>query len=151
MITLDAYWFSSALGFPLYNYPEGTKQYPCDTVEDFEKIGWEVVKPEYDAFLKKGDKDQRNKAFYMNGRAVIYYIMLFGSENEKLRYNRPDPEDVLIGTPSRYSKKLFMEEFYPTIWRIVFNGQEKYLPQNKEDYMIVDNCLDMGVWLGYNK
>ncbi len=149
MITLDYHWFSSALGFPLYNYPEGTKQYPCETVEDFEKIAWEVIKPEYDAFLKKGSKDLRNKAFYLNGRTVIYYIMRFGGENEKLRYNRPDPEDVLIGTPSRYSKKLFIEEFYPTIWRIVFNGQEQYLPQNKEDYLILEKCLDMGIWLGY--
>ena len=75
MITLDYHWFSSALGFPLYNYPEGTKQYPCETVEDFEKIAWEVVKPEYDELLKKGNKDLRSKAFYLNCRSAIYYIM----------------------------------------------------------------------------
>lgn len=149
MITLDYHWFSAALYYPLYNFPEGTKRYPCETIEDFERIACEVVKPDYDTLLKKGNRDLRSKAFYLNCRAAIYYVMHFGGENEKLGYSRSYSDEVLINTPSRYSSKLFMEEFYPTIWRIVFHGQEQYLPQNKEDYLIVEKCLDMGIWLGY--
>lgn len=145
MIKLSPFWFSSIFGYVRAENSSDVDKYHCETLEDFEKIAWEVVKPQYDDWLKKGDRDLRSKAFYLNGRATFYYVMMFGSENEKLEYYSRY-EDIIIDMPSKHARQLFMNDFYPTIWNIVFTGQEKYVPQKKEDYEIVDGVLDMGVW-----
>jgi|GEM_PF-6262518 len=148
MIVLSWYWLSNVLGYTLAENFSDVYQYRCETIEDFEKIAWEIAKPHYDELLKKGNRDLRSKAFYLNGRAAFYYIMRFGSDQDKFRGAINSYQDTIIQLPSRHDEQLFIDHFYPTIWNIVFTQQERYLPQSKEDYQIVDQIMDSGIWLG---
>ena len=128
MYLVNKSWFYDIIG-DVVSLESESNLYSCDNLEDAHRIAREITIPSYD-FMKK-----KSLAWYVNYRTSFFYLMEFGTEEEKLQFKRL--QDVIISGPSKKSYDFFIESFYRVLWGDCFGELKLSLDIN--DYKIVDD------------
>ena len=128
MYLVNKSWFYDIIG-DVVSLESEPNLYSCDNLEDAHRIAREITIPSYD-FMKK-----KSLAWYVNYRTSFFYLMEFGTEEEKLQFKRL--QDVIISGPSKKSYDFFIESFYRVLWGDCFGELKLSLDIN--DYKIVDD------------
>ena len=128
MYLVNKSWFYDIIG-DVVSLESEPNLYSCDNLEDAHRIAREITIPSYD-FMKK-----KSLAWYVNYRTSFFYLMEFGTEEEKLQFKRL--QDVIISGPSKKSYDFFIESFYRVLWKDCFGELKLSLDIN--DYKIVDD------------
>lgn len=128
MYLVNKSWFYDIIG-DVVSLESKSNLYSCESLEDIHRIGREITIPSY-KFMK-----EKNLAWYINYRTTFFYLMEFGTEEEKLQFRRL--QDVVINGPSKKSYVFFIESFYRVLWKDCFGELE--LPLDINAYKIVDD------------
>ena len=128
MYLVNKSWFYDIIG-DVVSLESEPNLYSCDNLEDAHRIAREITIPSYD-FMKK-----KSLAWYVNYRTSFFYLMEFGTEEEKLQFKRL--QDVIVSGPSKKSYDFFIESFYRVLWKDCFGELKLSLDIN--DYKIVDD------------
>ena len=128
MYLVNKSWFYDIIG-DVVSLESEPNLYSCDNLEDAHRIAREITIPSYE-FMKK-----KSLAWYVNYRTSFFYLMEFGTEEEKLQFKRL--QDVIVSGPSKKSYDFFIESFYRVLWKDCFGELKLSLDIN--DYKIVDD------------
>lgn len=128
MYLVNKSWFYKAIG-DVISLEDEFHIYSCDNVDDIHRIAKEITIPSYE-FMKN-----KSLAWYINYRTTFFYLMKFGTAEEKLSFRRL--QDVIVSAPSKKAYNFFIDSFYEILWEDCF-GKLK-LSSNINDYNLVDD------------